>query len=162
MTKHEWEKLREGASPQTRRTMEAVLSSAKVIGLPDEKAHNVSAEMSGAKPGIRVPKARKMNHAESLYLRFLQDEFPGCRIEYEAWVIRLKSGARYTADFTVWHPETPRLILVVEVKGRPAKNHSKARSILAFKTAASEWPIVLFRFAQKEVDGSWSITEINR
>jgi hypothetical protein len=112
------------------------------------------------KPAIRMPKPQKMGSAEREYLTILEAEFPqATAILYEGLTLRLKSGCRYCADFTVW--DRWRLLLICEVKGRIARNHSAARSVLAFKTAASEWPAIRFRFAAKDKTGGWNVTEIN-
>lgn len=110
------------------------------------------------KPAIRIPKKREMSMAEKEYRTILEREFR-VYVDYEKWKIVLESGAIYTPDFTVWY--CGKLLLVCEVKGRVAKNHSSARSILAFKTAASEWPGIRFRYAAKTKEGRWNVTEIN-
>lgn len=110
-------------------------------------------------PGIRMPKARKMNKGEQEYLAILQREFPGRKIKYEKFTFILESGLKYTADLTVW--DAAILEMVVEVKGS-RRLGSAGRSHLAFLTAAKEWPEVSFFYAKKNTDGSWSVTEVPR
>lgn len=163
--------LLDGASP----TMAANIKRAMAGANQPRGEIDVTAELNKArlaretykpapkqKPAIRVPKARTMGKAEAEYAAILCDEFPFTFQvhRYEAITFRLNSGALYTPDLTVWKGAI--LILAVEVKGIVARHHSSARSILAFKTAASEWPCVAFRYAAKQKDGSFNITELNK
>jgi len=114
------------------------------------------------KPAIRIPKPPEPTKAEREYWAILAGgafHEPVYQIRYEAVTFRLKSGCLYTPDLTVWNMAT--LLLCIEIKGRVARNHSASRSVLAFKTAASEWPAIRFRYAAKQKDGTWNITEIN-
>jgi len=153
--KGEWEVLRENASPTVQAAMDAAMypehKVAIAMGAPADQF---------PKKGIRVPKPRKMNKGEQEYFSVLKQEFPSATaILYEGLTLKLKSGCRYCADFTVW--DRHKLLLIVEVKGSYVLA-SAGRSHLAFKTAASEWPGIPFRYAKKDENGQWQITELNK
>lgn len=114
------------------------------------------------KPGIRVPKRRVMNKGEAEYKAILEKEYKpsmGFVVAYEVFRFRLKSGAWYCPDFTIWL-DGYRLKLVCEVKGS-YRLGSAGRSHLAFLTAAEEWKDIPFRYAKREKSGEWTVTEIN-
>ncbi len=158
--------LRAGASPEMQRNIAKAMAGAFCphgvgqFGYCQECIRAMQNAISAKhKPAIRIPKPREIGAAEDAYRTLLIKEFQTAEIRYEGMSFRLNSGALYTPDFTVWEGES--LILAVEVKGIIAKRHSAARSILAFKTAASEWRAIQFRYAAKQKDGSWNITEVN-
>lgn len=105
-------------------------------------------------PAIRIPRQRRPNATESRWLEHARLVRPFCSIRYEAITFRLASGALYTPDFSGWNGAT--LVWCCEVKGPHI--HS-SRSVLAFKSAAAEWPTVRWIFAQWTGD-RWAETEI--
>lgn len=119
------------------------------------KPSEAAAKSEVTRPSIRLPKEAEPNKTEAEYGRILQVQFPGKTILYEAVTFRLKCGARYTPDWTVWIG--PTILLAVECKGA-FRLGSADRSNLAFKSAIAEFPNIRWRHAQKSKDG-WKITE---
>jgi hypothetical protein len=107
------------------------------------------------KPAIRIPKRRIPNATEQRWKDDHSHLWPVVDFRYEEVSFRLPSGCLYTPDWTLWHRD--RLTAAVEVKG--AFLGHAARSILAWKEAAAEWPAVTFIFAQWK-DGEWAESEI--
>jgi len=106
------------------------------------------------KPSIRIPRRRKQSAPEREYGVLLTSEFPGAEVRYEALSFRLSSGARYTPDWIVLQGR--ETLAVVEVKGG-YRLPSAARSLLAFKEAAAQFPGLPWRFAEKR-EGTWIVT----
>jgi len=114
------------------------------------------AEATLAAPAIRVPRSRKPNATEQRWFLSAKARWPGLEIRYEAISFRLAAGPLYTPDFSGW--DGARLVWVAEVKGT-YKLGSQSRSVLAWKSAAAEWPAVTFIFAQRK-NGEWAETAI--
>lgn len=106
------------------------------------------------KPGIRLPRPRKISKAEMEYRARLLQEFPGKTITAGLSFL-LSSGCRYTPDWTVW--DGAKILLAVEVKGS-YRLHSAGRANLAFKTAIVEYPAIQWRYAEKTTGGDWTAT----
>lgn len=69
---------------------------------------------------------------------------------YEAVTFRLPGGSRYTPDFAVWDAEGR--LTVYEVKGA-YRLPSEGRALTAWREARAAFPLVRFRWFQKEPNG---------
>ncbi len=117
------------------------------------------AEQKAGKVSIRVPRPRKTPQTEIEYGKKLGWEYKHCRVDHNGWSARLPGGIRYTPDFTVW--DGSRMVMAVEVKG-PVRLQSSARSYAAFKIAIEWWPMIVWRFAEKQESGEWAVRDYNK
>ncbi len=99
----------------------------------------------------RERKTRQPNKTETAYLNRLKCEFPGSLIRYEGITLLLENGCRYTPDFVVSLDIT---LLLVEVKNAAYKHASYGRSKMAFAQAQIDYPMFVYRWAEK-VGGEW-------
>ena len=102
-------------------------------------------------PVAKEPKHRQPNKTETAYLNRLKCEFPGSLIRYEGITLLLENGHRYTPDFVVSVDGT---LLLVEVKNAAYKHASYGRSKMAFAQAQIDYPMFVYRWAEK-VGGEW-------
>jgi hypothetical protein len=126
-----------------------------LIRLPEDQWRERHVEATAPAPAIRVPRSRLPNATEHRWFLSAKSRWPGLDIRYEAISFRLNSGARYTPDFSGW--DHGRLLWCCEVKGA-FLGHS-ARSILAWKEVAANWPAVTWIFAQFK-SGRWIEAEV--
>ena len=105
---------------------------------------------------IDIPKRGKPNKTEAEYGRMLQMEFPGSDVRFEGMTFRMSNGHKYTPDWTV---DTELGMLFVEVKARGKngfRHPSYQRARLAFDQCTKEYPVFLWRWAEK-IKGEWDV-----
>ena len=97
----------------------------------------------------------EMNKTEERHMLWLQNEFPGATILFEAVTLRLDKRTTYTPDFCVVRPghETNHIIAFVEVKGGFRREDSWQK----LKWAADKFCRLWRFYLATEKDGVWRL-----
>ena len=129
------------------------------LASPEHSSANAAREPAYAKhekvrAPIRMPRKRTQSAAEKVFNR----DFLMGHGKYEAIVLNLPGGVKYTPDFFHADPSHPNDLYLWEVKG-DYRLHSQARAATAFKTACAAFPEFVFGWAEKQKSSDrWKLT----